>query len=92
MISDNAINDILVKPLIPGVKLHAIVEASHSGTVLDLPWVYKESLSGTYKGTSGGRAISFSACKDNQLAADISALYAKRIMTGAMTYTCIRAV
>lgn len=42
MISDNDINDILVKPLLPGVTLHAIVDACHSGTVLDLPWVYKE--------------------------------------------------
>ncbi|KAM3377540.1 hypothetical protein P3S68_009953 [Capsicum galapagoense] len=35
MISDNAINDILVKPLISGVTRHAIVDACHSGTVLD---------------------------------------------------------
>ncbi|CAN4110553.1 unnamed protein product [Withania somnifera] len=42
MISDNAINDILVKPLISGVTFHAIVDSCHSGTVLDLPWVYKE--------------------------------------------------
>ncbi|PHT30027.1 Metacaspase-1 [Capsicum baccatum] len=99
MISDNAINDILVKPLIPGVTLHAFVDASHSGTVLDLPWVYKENQwddnrlpSGTYKGTSGGRAISFSACKDNQLAAYTSAFSAKKIMTGAMTCLFIRAI
>ncbi|XP_047250882.1 metacaspase-1 isoform X1 [Capsicum annuum] len=82
MISDNAINDILVKPLIPGVTLHAFVDASHSGTVLDLPWVYKENKwddnrppSGADKGTSGGRAISFSACKDDQLAAYTSVLF-----------------
>ncbi|GKF93631.1 hypothetical protein Tco_0283331, partial [Tanacetum coccineum] len=28
--------------------------------------------SGAYKGTSGGHAISISACEDNQLAADTS--------------------
>ncbi|PHT30025.1 Metacaspase-1 [Capsicum baccatum] len=99
MISDNSINDILVKPLITGVTLHAIVDACHSGTVLDLPWVYKENKwddnrppSGTNKGTSGGRAIGFSACKDHQLAADTSAFSAEKIMTGAMTYTFTNAL
>ncbi|PHT64145.1 hypothetical protein T459_32018 [Capsicum annuum] len=99
MISDNAINDILVKPLIPGVTLHAIVDAFHSGTILDLPWVYNENKwkdnrppSGVNKGTSGGRAISFCACKDNQLAAYTSAFCAEKIMTGAMTYTFTNAL
>ncbi|KAF3658760.1 metacaspase-1 [Capsicum chacoense] len=99
MISDNAINDILVKPLIPGVTLHAIVDACHSGTILDLPWVYNENKwkdnrppSGVNKGTSGGRAISFCACKDNQLAAYTSAFCAEKIMTGAMTYTFTNAL
>ncbi|KAK4340023.1 hypothetical protein RND71_041485 [Anisodus tanguticus] len=99
MIIDNAINDILVKPLIPGVTLHAIIDSCHSGTVLDLPWVYKEKKwaddrppSGTNKGTSGGRAIGFSACRDNQLAADTSAFSAEKTMMGAMTYTFIKAL
>ncbi|KAM3219725.1 hypothetical protein P3S67_019496 [Capsicum chacoense] len=99
MISDNAINDILVKPLIPGVTLHAIVDAFHSGTILDLPWVYNENKwkdnrppSGVNKGTSGGRAISFSACKDNQLAAYTSAFCAEKFMTGAMTCLFVRAI
>ncbi|CAN4107964.1 unnamed protein product [Withania somnifera] len=99
MIIDNAINDILVKPLIPGVTLHAIIDACHSGTILDLPWVYRENKwddnrppSGTNKGTRGGRAIGFSACKDNQLAADTSAFSAEKTMSGAMTYTFIKAL
>ncbi|XP_009615988.1 metacaspase-1-like [Nicotiana tomentosiformis] len=99
MIIDNAINDILVKPLISGVTLHAIIDSCHSGTVLDLPWVYKENgwadnrpPSGANKSTSGGRAISLSACKDNQLAADTSAFSAEKTMTGAMTCTFIRAL
>lgn len=40
MILDNAINDIIVRPLRQGIKLHAIVDACHSGTILDLPRVY----------------------------------------------------
>lgn len=40
MILDNYINQTLVRPLIQGVALHAIFDSCHSGTVLDLPFVY----------------------------------------------------
>ncbi len=39
MIVDNEINDTIVKPLPYGVRLNAIIDACHSGTVLDLPYV-----------------------------------------------------
>ncbi|VFQ81825.1 unnamed protein product [Cuscuta campestris] len=101
MIPDNAINDIIVKPLREGTKLHAIVDACHSGTILDLPriynrkekrWTNNEPPSRTYKGTNGGKAICFSACEDHQLAADTSAFSAGKDMNGAMTYTFIKAI
>lgn len=102
MIIDNEINDTIVRPLKEGVKLHAIIDACHSGTILDLPHVYstKEHCwldnkppSGVYKGTSGGHAISISACEDNQLAADTSAFSASgKQMEGAMTYTFRKAL
>lgn len=41
MIIDNEINSIIVWPLKEGVTLHAIVDACHSGTILDLLFVYK---------------------------------------------------
>ena len=41
MIVDNQINDIIVKPLTHGVRLHAIIDACHSGTVLDLPFLVR---------------------------------------------------
>ena len=41
MIVDNEMNMALVRPLPPGVRLHAIVDACHSGTVLDLPFLCK---------------------------------------------------
>ncbi|KAL8209540.1 hypothetical protein R6Q57_006272 [Mikania cordata] len=81
LIIDNEINDTIVRPLKNGVKLHAIIDACHSGTILDLPhvhitkenhWLDNRSPSGVYKGTSGGHAISISACEDNQLAVDTS--------------------
>ncbi|KAM7478981.1 hypothetical protein LguiA_027194 [Lonicera macranthoides] len=99
MILDNEINDTIVRPLKKGVTLHAIIDACHSGTILDLPLIYniKEDKwddnrppSGVYKGTSGGLAISFSACRDDQLATDTTAFTEE--MAGAMTYTLKRAI
>jgi hypothetical protein len=41
MITDDEINNTIVKPLPHGVRLNAIIDACHSGTVLDLPWLCK---------------------------------------------------
>uniref|UniRef100_A0A0D9Z8B2 Peptidase C14 caspase domain-containing protein n=1 Tax=Oryza glumipatula TaxID=40148 RepID=A0A0D9Z8B2_9ORYZ len=38
-ILDDDINDAIVKPLTQGVKLHAIIDTCHSGTMLDLPYL-----------------------------------------------------
>lgn len=103
MIVDDEINDTIVKPLPPGVKLHAIIDACHSGTVLDLSFLCRMNRSGQYvwedhrprngrwKGTSGGEAICFSGCDDDQTSADTSAL-SKVTSTGAMTYCFIQAI
>ncbi|KAL0298288.1 UNVERIFIED_CONTAM: Metacaspase-1 [Sesamum radiatum] len=103
MIVDNEINATLVRPLPPGVKLHAIIDACHSGTVLDLPylcrmdrtgryaWEDHRPRTGTWKGTSGGEAISFSGCDDDQTSADTAAL-SKVTSTGAMTFAFIQAI
>ncbi|KAG0205338.1 Ca(2+)-dependent cysteine protease [Mortierella sp. GBA30] len=40
IISDDEMYDILVKELPAGVQLTALVDACHSGTMLDLPYVY----------------------------------------------------
>lgn len=40
MILDNEINSTIVRPLKKGITLHAIVDACHSGTVLDLEYIY----------------------------------------------------
>lgn len=103
MIVDNEINTTLVRPLPTGVKLHAIIDACHSGTMLDLPflcrmdrsgryaWEDQSPPSGAWKGTSGGEAISFSGCDDDQTSADTSAL-SKVTSTGAMTFAFIQAI
>lgn len=38
-IIDDEINRILVRPLVHGAKLHAVIDACNSGTVLDLPFI-----------------------------------------------------
>nr|ANB41191.1 metacaspase 1 [Hevea brasiliensis] len=103
MIVDDEINATIVRPLPRGVKLHAIIDACHSGTVLDLPflcrmdrngryfWEDHRPRSGVWKGTNGGEAISFSGCDDNETSADTSAL-SKVTSTGAMTYSFIQAI
>ncbi|XP_021287156.1 metacaspase-1-like isoform X2 [Herrania umbratica] len=103
MIIDDEINATIVRPLPHGVKLHAIIDACHSGTVLDLPflcrmdrhgkyvWEDHRPRSGMWKGTSGGEVISFSGCDDNQTSADTSAL-SRIASTGAMTYSFIQTI
>ncbi|XP_031394106.1 metacaspase-1 [Punica granatum] len=103
MIVDDEINATIVRPLPSGVKLHAIIDACHSGTVLDLPFLCRMNRSGQYvwedhrprsglwKGTSGGEVISFSGCDDDQTSADTSAL-SKITSTGAMTFCFIQAI
>ncbi|KAJ5815827.1 hypothetical protein N7447_008060 [Penicillium robsamsonii] len=39
-IVDDDMHDIMVRPLRPGVRLTAIFDSCHSGTALDLPYVY----------------------------------------------------
>lgn len=97
MILDNDIHSIIVSPLKQGVKLHSIVDACHSGTILDLPYIYNSNLkkwednsppSGIWKNTRGGWVISISACEDDQEAADTSA-FTRNTMNGALTFLLI---
>ncbi|PQM38949.1 metacaspase-1 [Prunus yedoensis var. nudiflora] len=103
LISDDEINAIIVRRLPHGVKLHAFIDACHSGTALDLPflcrmdrsrrylWEDHRPSSGVWKGTNGGKAICFSGCDDHQTSADASAL-SNTTPTGAMTFSFIQAI
>ena len=44
MILDNEINSTIVWPLKQGVTLHAIVDACHIGTILDLECIYNPEM------------------------------------------------
>ncbi|KAL6593722.1 hypothetical protein ACP70R_048623 [Stipagrostis hirtigluma subsp. patula] len=101
VILDDEINATIVRPLGPGVKLHAIIDTCHSGTILDLPylcrisrtgyWQWENHSRGEPKCTSGGLAISISGCGDSQTSQDTTALSGST-STGAMTYSFIKAV
>ncbi|KMS99892.1 hypothetical protein BVRB_1g017400 [Beta vulgaris subsp. vulgaris] len=103
MIVDDEINTAIVRPLPRGVKLHAIIDSCHSGTVLDLPFLCRMNRSGQYvwedhrprsgvwKGSNGGEVISISGCDDDQTSADTAAL-SQITSTGAMTYCFIQAI
>ncbi|KAE9597070.1 hypothetical protein Lal_00007440 [Lupinus albus] len=102
MIIDNDINSTIVWPLKNGVTLHAIIDACHSGTILDLLYVYNRE-SGTWednkppskepmrKHTSGGVAICLSACEDNQIAADTK-VFGGKGMNGVLTYLLTKTI
>ncbi|KAJ7565763.1 hypothetical protein O6H91_02G073900 [Diphasiastrum complanatum] len=103
VIVDDEINETIVRPLTHGVRLHAIMDACHSGTVLDLPflwgtarygcskWEDHRPRTGTWKGTNGGEAFCFSGCDDSQSSADTSVL-SNVTSTGAMTFCFIQAI
>ncbi|CAD6211403.1 unnamed protein product [Miscanthus lutarioriparius] len=105
VILDDEINAAIVRPLGKGVKLHAIVDTCHSGTILDLPYLCRLSRTGYWqwenqqtrlssgetKCTSGGLAISISGCGDSQTSQDTTA-FSGSASTGAMTYSFIKAV
>lgn len=101
-ITDDEIKSAIVRPLKKGVTLNAVVDACHSGTVLDLPYVYNRKakkweisnrLSEDEKHTDRGLAISIAACEDRQVAADTSSCIGKSsINGGAMTSVLIQIV
>ncbi|KXZ52917.1 hypothetical protein GPECTOR_8g295 [Gonium pectorale] len=99
-IVDDELNRLMVRPLLPGVTLHAVVDACHSGTALDLAFRAKVDAAGRWywkgrprydKVTMGGTAFQFGACKDSQTAQDTAALSGKAY-TGAATFCFIEAI
>ncbi|KAF8060732.1 casa protein [Lyophyllum atratum] len=97
-ILDDEMHDIMVKPLPAGCRLTALFDACHSGTVLDLPYIY--SSHGRLKGShvsdrmrkklaTPADVISWSGCKDGQTSADT---FAGGVAVGVMSYAFITAL
>ena len=104
MIVDDEINALLVNPLPEGVHLHAIIDACHSGSVLDLEFRTEMTPRGAAwgaeyggrgprvkKGTAGGLAVQFGSSRDSQTSADTAAL-SGTVSTGAATWAFINAI
>ncbi|KAG1723922.1 peptidase C14, caspase domain-containing protein [Suillus paluster] len=75
VISDDEIHEIMVKPLVAGSRLTALFDSCHSGTVLDLPYLYdsieREFVDGVTPGArdrkqSQGQVVCFSGCGDSK--------------------------
>lgn len=48
VIVDDELNAMMVRPLAPGVTLHALIDACHSGTAMDLPYRAKQGSDGRF--------------------------------------------
>ncbi|KAK1649739.1 hypothetical protein QYE76_067544 [Lolium multiflorum] len=96
-IRDDEINEAIVRPLVHGVTLHAIIDACRSGTVLDLSnlwqknkygkfqWVDQNARTGAWKSTSGGHAILISGCAEDDDSQD--GVGDDTMVMGALTYS-----
>jgi hypothetical protein len=80
VILDDEVNATIVRPLGPGVKLHAIIDTCHHPRPLPYlcrisrtgywQWENHSRPSGEPKGINGGLAISISGCGDSQTSQD----------------------
>lgn len=97
-ILDDELNKIIVTNLPEGCRLTAVFDSCHSGSILDLPYLYHSN--GRVKGSQvtpshrkekGTRAdvISWSGCKDSQTSADT---YENGVAVGAMSYAFMSAL
>ncbi|KAH8981558.1 caspase domain-containing protein [Lactarius hatsudake] len=81
IIVDDDINSIMVQPLQQGCRLTAVLDCCHSGTLLDLPFIYDshgglkslDNLSIVEQKSSSADVISLSACKDSENAYEVLA-------------------
>ncbi|WWD15655.1 hypothetical protein CI109_100077 [Kwoniella shandongensis] len=97
IIDDDSDHDLLVKPLPAGCRLTAIFDSCHSGTVMDLPYIYStegkikepDLLAEASEGLLGADVIAWSGCKDDQTSADTEEAGKA---TGAMSFAFIAAL
>ena len=90
MIIDDYIYDNLVAKLPLGTTLVAMMDCCHSGTIFDLPFIYKTSfVTNNTNGRHVCTAVSISGCRDDQTSADA---YINKSYQGAMTWSLLKAL
>lgn len=94
MIVDDEIFDLIVAPLPAGCKLTAVMDCCHSGTGMDLPFIYE---GGRFQEEdnpchSQGDVVMISGCQDSQCSSDGGGGYGAPMgaMTQALTNTLQR--
>jgi hypothetical protein len=94
-IVDDDLHRMLAAPIPYGAKLTCIMDCCHSGTGLDLPFVYSRGrwMGGRHAYTKGtqGDVVLFSSCMDSQTAADSKNL-SKVAFSGVLTFTFCQSV
>jgi len=96
IISDDILNEMMVRTIPDGCRLTALFDSCHSGSVLDLVYLYHSNgrlktseVSEKFRKikSSPGDVISFSGCDDNQTSADV---VKNGLAVGAMSYAFMK--
>uniref|UniRef100_A0A6C0J6T5 Peptidase C14 caspase domain-containing protein n=1 Tax=viral metagenome TaxID=1070528 RepID=A0A6C0J6T5_9ZZZZ len=89
LITDDVLNSKLVKRLPKDAKLFALIDACHSGTSLDLPYIYRIANGLECHGNEQDilDVCKISGCRDNQTSADA---FINKNFQGALTFTFIK--
>lgn len=89
MITDDYIYKNLISLLPSDVTLFSLMDCCHSGTILDLPYIYKDSVKTNNSNSHEATVISISGCRDDQTSADS---YINSGYEGAMTWSFLNAL
>ena len=89
LIRDDTLHDILVKKLPQDCNLFCIIDACHSGTALDLPYIYRTDtgLKTQVSKEPEANIVKISGCRDSQTSADA---YINGKYQGAMTFSFLK--
>lgn len=88
-IRDDDLKNILVNKLVKGAKLRAFFDCCHSGTMLDLPYIYRNNVFQLVESLNklSDDCLAISGCKDNQTSADA---YIDKKYSGALTWALLK--
>mmetsp|Transcript_15263 Transcript_15263/g.26720 ORF Transcript_15263/g.26720 Transcript_15263/m.26720 type:complete len:641 (+) Transcript_15263:60-1982(+) len=94
LLLDNEIFDLVVTPLVSGVKLTIILDCCHSGTAVDLSFIW-EMDNDSWEEVGGTRYVAgdvqmFSGCQDDQCSMDVAGVFGRP--QGAMTMAMTKVV